>query len=163
MTGARTRRVSSYTDRTQVQVRQATSKGVHRRYRKGTAAAVKRGTARERSKSRLRDSAFAIGRGYVLFLIVVAVLTVGMCVSFIRMKQMISSQSATNDALQIELTTLRAENDAMYTDLVNSVDLSHVREVAMNTYHMRYATQDQIVYYDAVSNGGYVRQYQSVP
>ena len=103
-----------------------------------------------------------MSRGFVLFLAVVAIATTLMCVQFLRMKAAITAQNKANAALRTELAQLRAENDAVYSDIMNGVDLIAVRDMAMRRYGMKYAAQDQILWYNA-DDAGYVRVYQEVP
>ena len=89
-------------------------------------------------------------------------MTVGMCVYYLNLKTKADRQVRMNAALRTELMTMRAENDALYADILNSVDLYKVRDEAMDTYGMNYASQDQIMWYNK-SDSGYVRQYQDIP
>lgn len=109
-----------------------------------------------------RSKALAMNRTFVLFLTLISIATVFMCVQFLRLKWTIRQQLRGNAALETELVTMRAENDALYADIMNSVDLTEIREIAVDRYGMNYATQDQIVWYNTMGNG-YVRQYQDVP
>lgn len=143
--------------------------------RRNTPAAVSYGKVRVRTRARSRSyaasdrssvrreaGAAAICRGYVIFLAIISVLTVGMCVYYLNLKTRVDRQVRSNAALRTELMTMRAENDALYADIENSVNLNKVRQEAMDIYGMNYATQDQIVWYNK-SDSGYVRQYQSLP
>ncbi len=111
---------------------------------------------------RSRSGAAAICRTYILFLALISVMTVGMCVYYLNLKTKADRQVRMNAALRTELMTMRAENDALYADILNSVDLYKVRDEAMDTYGMNYASQDQIMWYNK-SDSGYVRQYQDIP
>lgn len=119
-------------------------------------------SAGSRTAVRKRAGAVAICRGYVIFLALISVVTVGMCVYYLNLKTKADRQVRANASLRSELMTLRAENDALYADIEHSVNLYKVRQEAMDTYGMNYATQDQIVWYNK-SDSGYVRQYQSIP
>ena len=121
-------------------------------------AAARRG----RTAARSGAGAVAICRGYVVFLALISILTVGMCVYYLNLKTKADRQVRANASLRSELMTLRAENDALYADIENSVNLYKVRQEAMDIYGMNYATQDQIVWYNE-SDSGYVRQYQTIP
>ena len=116
--------------------------------------------ARAGRKGAARTALFS--RGYVLFLAVISIMTVLMCVQFLRLKSVIRDQTATNNALRTELMSKRAENDALFEDIANEADLEDIRRTAVSVYHMKYAAEDQIVWYTDTENG-YVRQYLSVP
>ena len=124
-----------------------------------TDAAAARGARKAAARG---ASAVALGRAYVLFLVFISLATVLMCVSFLRMKQTLTAQSDRNTVLASQLSALRAENDALYADIEGSVDLSQVREEAVTRYGMKYATEDQLVWYTA-HDTGFVRQYRDVP
>ncbi len=125
----------------------------------------KRSTA-ERTVSRTairnRRKALVMSRGYVFFLAVMCFATVLMCVHFLQLKEMITSQNTENAKLLSELTSLKSENDAMLENVTNNIDWDHIKDVAINELGMKYATQDDVVWYNT-SGGTYVRQYQDVP
>ncbi len=144
--------------RSEIRKGAAASSVMVRSNRRAAGAAAKR-----RAESvRAGNAALSVRRGFLVFLMVIAFATVVMCVQFVRLKQAVVAQTRANEQLMIDLHRMQSENDAMYEDIENSVDLDHVREVAMTTYHMDYAAQDQIVWYND-AQGGYVRQYRSVP
>ena len=57
---------------------------------------------------------------------------------------------------------IREQNDAKYKQITTSVDLNHIRDVAINQLGMKYASSDQIVYY-TVDNSNYMDQYNDIP
>ena len=109
-----------------------------------------------------RAQALSMSPLYVLFLAFVSVMAVLMCVYYLQMKEMVTSQVSQNAVLQSKLLTLQNENDALYENITNHIDWNHVKDVAINELGMKYATADQIVWYNTEGNG-YVRQYQDVP
>jgi len=111
---------------------------------------------------RNRAQALSMKPLYVLFLAFVSVMTVLMCVYYLQMKETVTSQVSENSKLKSELVTLQNENDALYENITNNIDWNHVRDVAINQLGMKYATEDQVVWYNTEGNG-YVRQYQEVP
>ena len=122
----------------------------------------KRIAGRKRTRTSEYTSAMTICRGYILFLALISVLTVTICVHYLNLKTRVERQVRANAALRTELMMMRAENDALYADIENSVNLTNIRDIAMDRYSMNYATQDQIMWYNK-SDSGYVRQYQDVP
>lgn len=159
MAGAKAavRRVNSRSERTNEYAAASYGK-VRVRTRTRSRAAASSG----RTAARKGAGAAAICRGYIIFLALISIMTVGMCVYYLNLKTKVGRQVRANASLRTELMTMRAENDALYADIENSVNLNKVREEAMDRYGMNYATQDQIVWYNR-SDSGYVRQYQSLP
>ncbi|MDD3340170.1 MAG: hypothetical protein PHS82_15090 [Lachnospiraceae bacterium] len=115
-----------------------------------------------KAASRNRAKALQMNRVYVLFLALVSVATVLMCVRFLQMKSTVTAQTKAVGTLETQLTQLRSENDALYNNISTNVDLENIKNVAMTTLGMKYATEDQIVWYNT-SGSSYLRQYQSVP
>ena len=112
--------------------------------------------------ARNRQKALAVNRGFVLFLAIMSFLTVLMCVQYLRLKETITAQTRVNNSLMSELNNLRSENDALLENVTNSIEWDHVNDVAINEMHMKYATEDEVVWYNTESSG-YVRQYLDVP
>lgn len=111
---------------------------------------------------RNRERALQMNLGYVTFLTVAAVITVWMCVNFLQLQ-------ANKTRLQKEVTALAAqldadilENDSDYNRIMTSVDMEHVKDVAMNELGMVRAKKSQIVTYE-IEDSDYVRQYSDVP
>ncbi|MCD8398435.1 MAG: hypothetical protein LUD12_14870 [Lachnospiraceae bacterium] len=109
-----------------------------------------------------RERELQMNVGYVFFLTAAAVMTVFVCVNFLQLR-------ATNTLLQEKVASLSAEldsavleNDSEYNRVMNSVDLTHVKEVATDELGMQLATADQVVTYEAETND-YVRQYSEIP
>ena len=100
-------------------------------------------------------------RGYMLFLAIMCIVTVLMCIRYLRLKETITTQVKQNNELRTKLTNTRAENDALLESIQNSVDMNHIREVAINEFGMKYATEDQVIWYNGEDNG-YVEQYRDV-
>ncbi|MBQ0059734.1 MAG: hypothetical protein KBS83_07305 [Lachnospiraceae bacterium] len=115
----------------------------------------------ERDTEQNRSRALSVGRGYVLFLTVMAVACLFMCVHYVQMKQMVIAQTESNARLQSQLTALQSENDALEETITDSIDWDYVKDTAINELGMQYATEDQVIWY-SIQDNGYVRQYQSV-
>ena len=146
---------------------------VRRNGGQSAAAAVRRGTgysgraagsaaARGSAVVRNRHRAMSIGRGYVIFLAMISLATVLMCVYYLRLKATITSQISMNEKLESQLATLRSENDALYENVNNGVDWNYIRDRAIDELGMKYATEDQIVWYNT-DDSSYIRQYVDVP
>ena len=65
-------------------------------------------------------------------------------------------------ALEQQLDTLKAENDALETSINTSVDLDHVYKVATEELGMVYAGKDQVLLYNQTESE-YVKQYEDIP
>lgn len=120
---------------------------------------IKMTTSRTRAN---RNRAMAMDRGFATFLIGISVVCVVLCIWYLRMRSTATAQLEENNQLSSQLTTLKSENDALYENITNSVDLEHIRDVAMNELGMKYADEDQIIWYHT-EGSDYVRQYQEVP
>ena len=122
--------------------------------------------AREKTVSvrtrRNRTKALEVDRTYVMFLAVMCLLTVFVCVRYLQLKEIITTQTRTNTRLTAELDTLRNENDALLENVTNEIDWDHIRDVAINELGMKYATEDQIVWY-TTEDREYVHQFGDVP
>ena len=51
---------------------------------------------------------------------------------------------------------------ARYKQITTSVDLNAIKDAAINRLGMKYASQDQIVYY-SVDKSNYMDQYDDIP
>ena len=65
-------------------------------------------------------------------------------------------------SLEMQLESLRKENDDNYTRIMTSVDLDYIKEVAVNELGMVYANEDQVILYDGGTRD-YVRQNEEIP
>ena len=104
--------------------------------------------------ARNRQKALTVNLGYVLFLAFISIATVFMCVYYIKLKATITAQHSENEKLEA--------NDALLENVNNMLDWNHIKDVAINEMGMKYATQDQIVWYNT-DESGYIRQYAEVP
>ena len=103
-----------------------------------------------------------MSRGYVMFLALISVITLFLCVSYLQRRAELTSQLQAMARQESELSTLKADNDALYNTVMASVDLESVKNTAINKLGMQYPTEEQIMTYDTAGNS-YVRQYQDVP
>lgn len=115
-----------------------------------------------RTAQKNRAKSTNMGRGYIVFLILVCVLATGACVHYIKLTAQVTEQKSAVAAKELELNEKKAENDAYYSDIMTNVDLDAIRDKAINELGMQYAEEEQIKYYTP-GNNSYVRQYQDVP
>lgn len=111
---------------------------------------------------RNRKKALRMSRGYVIFLAFISIMTVLMCVQYLKLKETITSQMNRNEKLESELVSLRSENDALLENINSSVDWNAIKDTAINKLGMKYAEEGQIVWYNT-DGRSYIRQYQDVP
>ena len=97
-----------------------------------------------------------------MFLAVVSVITLALCVNYLQLRAKYTNQLEDIASQESELSTLKADNDALYNAVMASVDLDKIKETAINELGMKYPTEDQIETYDTVGDS-YVRQYEDVP
>ncbi len=109
-----------------------------------------------------RERALQMNLAYVLFLTAAAVITVFMCVNFLQLRAEGTILQKQVTALEAQLDEARLQNASDYNQMMNSIDMEHVRDVAMNQLGMVYAKKSQIVTYQ-VSDSDYVRQYTEIP
>lgn len=109
-----------------------------------------------------RERALQMGVGYVLFLTAAAVVTVFTCVNYLQLQAKGTRLQKQVTALETQLDAAKLENDSNYNRIMSSVDMEHIKDVAMNEYGMTYAAGSQIVEYD-LKDSDYVRQYSDVP
>lgn len=114
----------------------------------------------EREKA--RASAWQLSVGYVLFLTAAAVVTVFTCVNYLQLQAKGTRLQKQVTALEAQLDAAVLENDSKYNQIMLSVDMEHIKQVAMNEYGMSYATGSQIIEYN-LPDSDYVRQYSEVP
>lgn len=109
-----------------------------------------------------REKATHMSFGYVLFLAVGLCMTMGILYGYISLQAGNTAMKEEIAAMESELNSLRLENEEEYSRIMSSVDMEHVREVAIGELGMCYAEEGQIVEVDG-NGDDYVRQYQDMP
>lgn len=109
-----------------------------------------------------REKALQMNMSYVLFLTIAAVVTVMVCINYLKLQAQNTSYQKTVTSMGTQLSELKLENDSEYNRIVSSVDLEHIKDVAMNELGMVYASEKQIRTYDSTQSD-YVKQYQDIP
>lgn len=117
---------------------------------------------RRNAARRNRERALHMSRGYVAFLTACVAVVAFAAVSMVQMQSQVTQRMENIAALEGQITDLKADNDARYKEIVTSVDLDHIKDVAINELGMQYATSDQIVYY-SVENNNFMDQYSDIP
>ena len=111
---------------------------------------------------RHQQKALLMDKGYVMFL-TMAVLVIGVIsVLYIRIQADLTERMHNISRLESQLSDVMIENEATRKRIETSVDLNHVKDVAVNQLGMVYASPDQIMYYE-VSDDDYMNQYSDIP
>ena len=111
---------------------------------------------------RNREHAMSMNLRYVLFITAAAIITVAVCVNYLKLQSTCTTLQKTQTALETQLSSMKLENDAVYNGIMSSVDLEKVKDVAMNKLGMVYASASQIEYYEETEND-YAKQYKDLP
>ena len=109
-----------------------------------------------------RERSLQMNFAYVMFLTIAAVITVLVCVDYLRLQARYTTIQKESTRLEETLGTLRISNDEEYNRIISSVNLEDVKETAIEKLGMVYASEEQIVPYDAEVHD-YVRQFQELP
>ncbi len=109
-----------------------------------------------------RAKAMSMSAGFVVFLAVISAAVLFFCINYIQLKSQITSSMKNVAALESELSQLKEDNDAYYSQVTSNVDLSRIKKIAMSRLDMKYPSDDQIMTYTTAASS-YVRQYQDVP
>ena len=117
---------------------------------------------RRNAARRNRARALHMGRGYVAFLTLCVGVIAFAAVALVQIQSQVTQRMEHIAALESQITDLKADNDARYKEIVTSVDLDYIKEVAINDLGMQYAAEDQIVYY-SVENDNFMDQYSDIP
>lgn len=125
-------------------------------------AEIRRKKNRRNAARRNREKAMYMGRGQVVFLTVCALISAAAAAGYIQIQAQVSSSMRQIAALESKVTDLKADNDAKYKSITTSVDLDYVKEVAINELGMKYAAEDQVVYY-SIDKNNFMDQYQDIP
>lgn len=117
---------------------------------------------RRNAARRNRERALHMSKGYVLFLSACVVAVAVSAVSLIQMQSQVSQRMKNIAAMESKLTDMKADNDARYKEIVTSVDLEYIKDVAINELGMNYATAEQLIYF-SVDNQNFMDQYGDIP
>ena len=100
--------------------------------------------------------------GYVAFLSVSLLVMCVAAVLYIRLQSGITTHLKTISALESQVAELKADNDAAEKRIETAVDLSTIKDIAMNQLGMSYAGPDQIIHY-TVDKEDYMIQFEDIP
>ena len=117
---------------------------------------------RRNAARRNRERAMYMSPARVMFLSSCVGLSAFAAVSLIQIQSQITQRMKHIAALESQLTDMKADNDAKYKEIITSVDLNEIKDVAINQFGMTYAAEDQIVYF-SVENENFMDQYSDIP
>ncbi len=99
---------------------------------------------------------------YTVFLTAAACMVLWSGVNYLQLQAELTGKVKNIASLEMQLETMRKENDDNYTRIMTSVDLDYIKEVAINELGMVYANEDQVILYDGGTRD-YVRQNGEIP
>ena len=111
---------------------------------------------------RNRARALHMSKGHVAFLTVCVAIVAFSAVSLIQIQSQVTQRMENIAVLESQITDLKADNDARYKEIVTSVDLDYIKDVAINQLGMQYATEEQVIYY-SIENNNFMDQYSDIP
>lgn len=123
-------------------------------------AARNRKSSASARRSRIR--ARQITSPYAVFLTVVAVITSVVCMNYMQLKSRNTTYQAELIQKASSISEVKMRNDAAYEKVMSSIDLEHVRDVAITQLGMVYAEEGQIISYSSQERD-YISQYSDVP
>ena len=138
-----------------------------RKTRQATTESMPKRNAREEYRHshtvrRNQEKALFMDGPYVLALTVAAIVTLFLCMNYLRVQSSITTRINRIEQLELTLEHLKSDNDALQTRIDTYVDLDHVYQVATEELGMVYANKDQILLYNKTESE-YVRQYEDIP
>ena len=117
---------------------------------------------RRNAARRNRERALHMSRGYVAFLSLCVAVVAFAAVALVQTQSQVTQRMEHIAALESQITDLKADNDARYKEIITSVDLDYIKDVAINELGMQYAAEDQIIYY-SVESDNFMDQYSDIP
>ena len=119
-------------------------------------------TVSTKHKKVRREKALPMNRASVLILAIASIVTVVLCVQYVQLQTEITTTLKSINAKEVELANLKEHNNETDKRINSFIDLNHIYQVATEELGMRYATKEQIAYYQS-SGSEYVRQYKDIP
>lgn len=99
---------------------------------------------------------------YCIFLAVACVLTLTLGAYYLQQQALATSSQKKIASLESTLAEKKKENADELNRIETSINLEEIRDIAINELGMVYATQDNVVLYENISEN-YVSQYEDVP
>ena len=111
---------------------------------------------------RVRERHVHMNFGYVVFLVAALVLSSLILVNYINIQAQKTAIKESIAKKESQLNSMKMANDEEYSRIISSVDLDHVKDVAINELGMQYAEEGQVVTIETQGDD-YVRQYAQMP
>lgn len=102
------------------------------------------------SDDEMRAPRSAMSFQRVIFMLALIVVMTVILVSYITLQAEVTATSQQIASKEQELTQLKAENDATYNDINDSISLEEVRRRAIQDLGMKYADRNQVVIYSGM-------------
>ena len=109
-----------------------------------------------------RDKAKHMNFGYVAFLAIAMAAMMASFYGYISLQASNKVMVAQIASMESELNTMKLDNDEEYSRIMSSVDMQHVKEVAIGQLGMCYAQEGQIMDVEG-SGDDYVSQHTAMP
>ncbi len=111
---------------------------------------------------RNREKALSMNKGFVIFLAAVSISILLFTVKFLQLKSEITASTKEIASLESELSTLKEDNDAYYSQVNSNIDLNRIKKIAVGRLGMKAPSKEQTRTYQT-SRSSYIRQYQDIP
>ena len=99
--------------------------------------------------------------GFMAFLTLAIVVTGVACVQYIKLQSEVTTYVDRIASMEIELDSIKAENDDYESRIKGAVGLENIKKRAMDDLGMSYASDEQIVVYES-DGTDYVRQFVAI-
>lgn len=109
-----------------------------------------------------RSKTVHLNRGYVMFLIVAAIVALFACVQYLQLQSDIMKRSKEITSMQRELSDAKEANTTKQNAIMNSMNLEEIRDIAINEFGMVPVEPQQIINYND-TNGSTMKQYADIP
>lgn len=116
----------------------------------------------KRVVKRNQEKAMVMNRGYVLFLTAAVVISCLCAAFYINLQADVTQRMKQISGLESQVSSLEISNQETQKRIATSVDLNHIKDVAINQFGMVNPQANQIVYYDVKAND-YMNQYNDIP
>lgn len=108
-----------------------------------------------------QEAALRMDLPYVIILTVAAIITLGICVNYLRLQSQITTSLKNIEAQEKILEELTTDNDALEARIEAGINLDEIYTVATEDLGMVYANKNQVLTYDKTPTE-YVRQDENI-
>ncbi len=111
---------------------------------------------------RNRENALWMNFRHIILLLVAVVICIFLSINYLQLKAKYTTLREDVTEASTSLNNLRLENDSLYHEIMSSVDLEHVKDVAINQLGMVYPKRNQIYKLEDIDTE-FVRQLKEIP